>query len=335
MNRDRIVGEFGLKRFGSKGWLTSSTLYCPVCGKSDKIGILFTNKGGVVHCFHENHYKESLKQYLMKVGRQDLIEEYNAPVSIYRNIPSLFEEVEKEELAELPEKRLPIGFKQIDSHSYLDEERGFLPYHYKLFKPGVTKIDPRQLGNIIFQVFDERDVRVAWLSRSTKSKEWHKINLERFKEDEVDLKLRYDNSPNTDFGKMLGGVPEITSNTHTVIIVEGLFDKTNVDIQLRLDLEEGVKCLFSFGDNLTIDQVNILKKFSNIDNVYLMYDYKTIEQSKQCGAMIEEETNCTVRVGEIKEEGKDPGNMTCEEIISVMDQSVFPLSFKVGKLNYV
>lgn len=334
MNRDRIVNEFGLKRFGSKGWLTSSTLYCPVCGKSDKIGILFISKGGVVHCFHENHYKESIKSYLIKIGRTDLIEEFSAPVSIHREIPSLYNVEEESKVNELPEKRLPIGFIPIDSHPYL-RDRGFLPYHYKLFKPGITKIDPRQLGNIVFQIFDERGVRTAWLSRSTRSKDWHKENLQRSKEGEVDLKLRYDNSPNTDFSRMLGGITEITENTHTVIIVEGLFDKTNTDIELRLDSSEEVKCLFSFGDSMTVDQVELLKKFPSIKSVYLMYDYKTIEQSKQCGAMIEMEIDAVVRVCEIKEEGKDPGNMTCEEIISVMEQSVFPLSFKVGKLNYV
>lgn len=335
MNKDRIIQEFGLKKFGVKGWLTSSSVYCPVCGKSDKIGILFTKEGGVVNCFHENHYKKSLRVYLLTIGRADLVEQYVESVSVNRKIQNIFEDTEEETVETfLPEKRLPIGFRAIQSHTYLDE-RGFLPYHYSLFKPGITKIDPRQLDNIIFQIFDPRGVRVAWLSRSTKSKEWHKANLQKFKDGETELKLRYDNSPNTDFSKILGGLNELTENTHTVFIVEGLFDKTNVDIELRLDLSEEVKCLFSFGDSISEDQISLLKGYKNLKNIYLLYDYNTIEQSKQCGVMIEAELDCEVKVGEIVTEGKDPGNMTAEEIIQVVEKSVFPLSFKVGKLNYV
>lgn len=335
MNREGVIEAFGLKKSGNKGWYSSSILYCPVCGRSDKMGLLFTSKGGVVHCFHDNHYKASLKQYLVKVGREDLIEGYGNVVHVGRVIPNLGKEVEESgNVVGLPEKRLPIGFKLIRTHPYL-EERGFLPYHYELFKPGITKIDLRQRDSIVFQIFDSKGVRVAWLSRSTKSKEWHEVNLRQFKEGKVGLKLRYDNSPNTSFGKILGGIPEVMVNTSTIIVVEGLFDKTNVDIQLGLNRSEEVKCLFSFGNSLTLDQINILKGFSGIKKVYLMYDFNTVDQSKRYGAMLESEVGCEVKVCEVRWEGKDPGNMTRDELIFVLEQAVSPLSFIVGKLNYV
>lgn len=335
MNRERIISEFGLRRFGSKGWLGNSPYFtCPVCGRYDKIGVIFTSKGAVVNCFHENHYTKPLRQYLIEVNRRDLIEESVAPISANRRIEGFLDDEEEREVKDLPEKRLPIGFKEITSHPYL-EDRGFLDYHYQLFRPGVTKLDIRQLNNLIFQIFDRRGVRVGWVSRSLNSKEWHKENLARSKEGLCDLKLRYDNSPNTDFSRMLGGVQEVTDSTKSIILVEGLFDKTNVDIQLRLYESEEVKCLFTFGDSITQEQVALLGEFGRLESIYLVYDYNTIEQSKQSALMIESALYKKVLVGEITEEGKDPGNMSRDELLDVLSKSVETLSFKIGKLNYV
>lgn len=337
MNRDRIIQEFSLRKFGRKGWMgNSSKFICPVCNKSDKIGILFLKEGGaIVNCFHENHYRKGVNQYFRDINRIDLIEQEQESVSSTRQIIDIFEDKKKEEqITKLPIKPLPIGFKPITQDEYLDN-RGFLPYHYDLFRPGVTNIDLRQRGNVIFQLFDKGGNRIGWLSRSKKSKEWHKENLILSKEGKAELKLRYDNSPNTDFAKMLGGWQELNDEVKTVILVEGLFDKVNVDIQLDLPNNKEVKCLFTFGDSISIDQINILKQYPNIEDIYLLYDYNTITQSKQYGLDIQSAMRCRVKVGEIKKEGKDPGNMSSDEIIDTLQQSVDPLSFKVGKLEYV
>jgi hypothetical protein len=334
--KERIIKEFGLRSFGKKGWMGNSIHFtCPVCGQYDKIGVSFSEKGNWVHCFHENHYNKHLDQYLREIGRGDLVEYRVESISLKRGVQELFgEEKEAEKQKELPEKQLPIGFKRVYEDEYLDT-RGFLPEHYELFKPGITNIDLRQKGNIIFQIFDDRGIRVGWVSRSKKDKEWHKENTKKAKAGTAHLKLRYDNSINTDFSKMLGGITEITENTHTVLLVEGLFDKTNTDIELLLTKSEEIKCLFTFGDSITLEQIDLLKRHKNLQHVYLLYDYNTINNSKQYGLTIQDNLKCRVNVCEIKKEGKDPGNMEAQEFVEVLDQSVSALSFKIGKLQHV
>lgn len=331
VKKDSVIQELSLRKFGSKGWYSSKAVVCKVCGRSDKTGIKFFEDTASVHCMRCS-VKEYIGDFLKRVGLSHLVE-FKESVSINRQIENIWESGKEEVESTMPEKKLPLGFKEVEDNEYLNE-RGFLPYHYKLFKPGTSKIT--QVGNIIIQIFDDRGVRVAWLSRSTKSKEWHKENLRLSKEGEATLKLRYDNSPNTDFSKILGGYQEITENTTTLILVEGIFDKVNVDRQFRLDLSEEIKCNFTFGDSIKEEQIKLLKKKKSLKNIYLLYDNKTIEESKRYGIELEKELDSVeIKVCEIVQEGKDPGNMLQDELIETIDKSVSPLIFKLKKLNYV
>lgn len=333
INKEDIKQELSLKRNGAKGWYHSDETCCTICDKWDKAGILFTNKGGVFSCMRCGVNKP-LTVYLKDIGRSDLVE-YGESVQINRKIGSLsVEEGEGPKVIELPEKKLPIGSKPITQDDYLDS-RGFLPYHYNLFKPVVTQLDIRRRGAVIFQIFDEEGRRIAWLSRSKKSKEWHDENLRLHKEGKADLKLRYDNSLHTDFNKMLGGYSEITEKTHTLILVEGLFDKVPVDNNLYLYESEEIKCNFLFGSKISDEQIDLINNKPQIKDIYILWDYGTLEKSKHYASILYTKTDCSVKVCEIVKKDCDPGDLNREETLDVISKSVNALQFNIGKINHV
>ena len=175
---------------------------------------------------------------------------------------------------------------------------------------------------------------IAWMSRSRRDKVWHKRNLERYKAGECDLVLRYGNSPNTDFSKILGGYNEITENTDTIIVVEGIMDKVNVDSKLGLLDNDLMKCVFTFGNKISIEQMKLINKHKNITIIYLLYDYGTIRESKHNGLMMLDNSNCKdVRVCEIKQEDKDPGDLSVDELVEVLGNSIGSFEFNCSVVD--
>lgn len=333
MNKEEIIQELNLKSFGSKGWMGSSTLICPECGRSDKSGIIFTENSAKFHCMRCS-IGMYVNKYLKLSGKSHLVQTNEFTASNEHKLKSLVpEEIEEEIVVNLPEKKLPIGCRPINSDEYL-ESRGFSNYHFDLFKPVETKLDLSRKGYIIFQIFDMNNVRVAWLGRSRRSKEWHKDNEKKHKEEGERLVLRYDNSKDTDFSNILGGVMELTDEVDTVILVEGLFDKVNVDNELGLPNNENIKCLFTFGDSIKEGQLRILEQFKNIKLVYLLYDYGTIANSKRYGLEIESKLHgVEVMICEVNIINADPGSLPAESLINILNKSVRPLEFNKGKLN--
>jgi hypothetical protein len=333
INKDSVITELGLKRNGAKGWYQSNETVCPECERWDKAGILFVKNDGVFRCMRCGVNKP-LDYFLKDINRSDLVE-YDRSITLSRNISLLNTEVEEEEKdLHLPIKRLPMGCKPIIYDKYLCD-RKFLTYHFNLFKPMTTDLDIRSKNTIIFQIFDECNRRVAWLSRSRESKEWHKENLKLHKDGLANLKLRYDNSLNTDFSKILGGYQEITENTDTLILVEGLFDKVPVDYNLKLNKSEEIKCNFLFGSDISDGQIALINRKPQIKTIYLLLDNGTLEKSKHYGALLYYKTNCKIFICEITKIDADPGDLNREELFDVISESVNFLQFKVGKIDYV
>lgn len=340
IDKEHIIEEFKLKPFGSKGWMRSNMLVCPNCGQSDEFALKFTDDGGgVLHCLHSrtcNRYRISLRSYLFNIGRSDLVD-FEKSINL-GEFPSFTNEnngiQESDDIVfELPIKELPIAFKRLNFDDYLDS-RNFLPKHYELFGVGETKIDPRFRGYIIFQFFNVRGGCIGWMARSKKSKEWHEENIRKFKDGIGDLVLRYDNSPDTDFGDILGGEIEITENTDSLILVEGIMDKVNVDKELGLLEQEEIKCCFTFGNKVSPNQIKIINKYKNIKNIYLLYDWGSIKQSKESGLnLFEELKGKNINVCEITQVGLDPGGMTANQIIEVLEKSVNAVSFNLCKID--
>ncbi len=325
MERRKIISEFGLKPFGVKGWFSNPKLVCPWCGKSEKLGFLFEGRG-VVHHFKCGQ-KHSLYRYLRDIDRLDLFGDDHPTVKIKPLVP-LKEIFNKKDDVLIEEKRLPIGFKHISRSDYLDS-RGFLDEHYELFEPGVTGIVSKLRDNYIIFKMKHGDKVVGWVARSMLSKSWHEENLKLFKEGRARLMLRYENSSNTNFSKIVGGFNDITPNTDTIIGVEGMFDKVGVDKKLGLYNQEGIRCCFFFGNHVTNEQARLIKmSFPNVKRFYLLFDNNTEYESKRAGGLLLEYFD--TYIGRIPWKDEDPGSISQSQLIEVLENSLSVIDFQSG-----
>jgi len=279
MNKEKIISELGLRMIGSKGWYNNKNILCPKCFKnSGKFNILFNQSGAVVNCF-KCKYKSSIYELLVSLDRLDLWSKEDI-INIKNKLDTPFLKIKKEdEIESIPSIKKPLGYVSIKTDDPYLNDRKFTKKHYELFSPGYSGIAPKiTKDHIIFLIYQKGEL-VSWLARSKKDKGWHKKNLERAKEGEERMILRYYNYDGTELSHMLGGYDEITPLTDTLIIVEGLFDKVSVDYEWKLSDQYKVKCLFTFGDSLSIEQVELIKQ-TNVKKIILFYDYNTITESK-------------------------------------------------------
>jgi len=326
---EEVISRFSLRPFGAKGWMTSDDVACPFCGKKGKLGWRVDKEQGVMHCFKCGE-SSSIIKFLLDRGERDLIQEYRS-ISIDSVIKEpIFATLEDRKLKELPEKELPMGCKRIYYDRYL-ESRGFTEQQYEQFNVCVTNhpLERRLHNYLIFSIY-MRGVLVGWVARSKHSKEWHKADLDDAKTRGRRPVLRYENSSDTDFACMLGGFDEITNDTRTLYLVEGLFDKTNLSNLLNTDKCKQVKVCFTFGDKVSDGQIDLLRG-TNVENIVMMYDYRTIRAQKACGLRLSKYFN--VEVCEIKDEDVDPGNMSEEYLRDLLKNKKNILYFYTFKID--
>ena len=328
MNKDRIIKELSLIPFGNKGWMHSEETVCSFgCERSDKFGIKFTERGGVVKCMRCGE-STSLFNYLLKTNRKHLIEGYSAPAEdILKSVRS----VSNEEGDINIKCELPRGFKRIYYDDYLDE-RGFTYYQYNHFQVGYsTDISLREY--LIFPIYQDGKLS-SWLGRTRYSKEWHKVNIQNYKEGRDRLIPRYKNSTGTEFSEILGGLDEIVvGKTDTVILVEGLFDKSNIDRLANLyeDDTQSVKCCFTFGKNLSETQINKLIK-RGIKNIILMYDPDAIDEIEKFALQYINKFN---RISCARLFTNDPGDMNLNEFNLIMNNLRTPIDFYFNNIKRI
>jgi len=328
MDQKKIINELGLKPFGVKGWFTNQKLVCPWCGKSEKLGFLFESRGVVHHL--KCGTKHSLYRYLRDTDRLDLWNDELPTVRI-KPLTPIKEIFSKGDKQLLPEKALPIGFKHIKNSEYLDS-RGFLNEHYDLFEPGVTGVVSWLRDNYIIFKMKHGDRVVGWVARSVLSKSWHEENLRDFKEGKSKLMLRYENSPNTNFSKIVGGFNDITPETDTIIGVEGIFDKVGVDNKLGLYLQDDIKCCFFFGNHVTDEQASLIKlSYPNVKRFFLLFDYNTESESKNAGGLLLDYFD--TYIARIPWTDEDPGSITQYQLIEVLENSLSVLDFHSGVIK--
>lgn len=341
-DKEQIISDLNLKPFGSQGWMTNKDMNCPFCGKSGKWGIIFNDTGvATFHCW-KCPRKTSLFEFLKKIGRVDLAKKtYSVKPNELLLCPKLesnndykpewatTDEVVKEE--DLKPVSLPLRMKPLVNDAYLDS-RGFKEEHYREYEPSYTNspLEPKLKNFIIFKMKID-GVCVAWWARSRYSKEWHKENLELYKQHKADLVLRYRNSENN-FQNLLGGYDKIIEGkTDTVILVEGIFDSVNIDNLLDLYHFDEVKCCFTFGNNIGQGQIDSLRR-KKVKNIILLYDYGTINESKEAALKMRDIFE-DVQVATIKTPGIDPGNITIEELDSVLREATDPINFFYNKIG--
>ena len=338
-DREKIIDALVLTPFGSQGWMSNKDMECPFCGKKGKWGIIFNPEGGATfHCW-KCPKKSPLSEFLKKIGRTDLMKRtFEGNVKSVLNkilgqeeVSDWMKEVQPLTEEDLKPVSLPLRLKPLVDDEYLNS-RGFRSEHYAEFEPSYTDsaLEPKLHNFIVFKM-KMNGVCVAWWARSRYSKEWHKENLEAYKRHEADLVLRYRNSENN-FQNLLGGYDElIEGTTKTVIIVEGVFDKVNIDNLLGLQHTDDIKCCFTFGNNIGKGQVQSLLR-KKVERVIFLYDYKTINESKEAALRMVDLFD-EVYVTAIRREGVDPGNITLDYLEEVLNGASDPINYFCNKIE--
>jgi len=303
---------------------------CPKCGQSE-FGIAIDIENHPCNCYRKRAcgWEGNIYSLLKELGRTDLLssdKDYTKVVQRVR-LENLIEETKgKQEENLIPNVSPPIGFKKIESHPYL-QLRKF--DYYDKYKVGTTKLDPRLKNDYIIFLVEQHNSIKGYIARHTWSKDKIDTNNKIFKETGKGKFIkRYSNSPGTDFSSLLFGYDEITKNTKTVILVEGMFDKFRVDKLLDLHESEEVKCVASFKCHLSPDQKKLLKDKA-IEDLILIYDYDVVKQ------IINNINNIRYDFESINigfHSSKDPGDFEMEDIEDVILNLQSPSSFLSSKL---
>lgn len=319
-----------------KGWIMGGT--CPVCGKSDKFGVKLNDRLGeyknhvTINCFHGSCEVSGSEKKLFKLlGREDLITEYEYREDFGTLTRLQIKKKPEERVPEELKKRYPpIGYRRMYSDDYL-ESRGFDEESFKRYSVGRSKIETKLKNYIIFLVYED-EVNRGFVARiDYTAEELREANDKRSAEGFRPLP-KYKNEGGVEFSEMIYGIDEISEKTHTVILVEGILDKTNIDKELRLYNEEEIKCGCTFGKKISFEQIYKLKA-KGVRKIILMYDPDAIDSIKNYSyqLMLEFEE---VLVGNIVGE-KDPGDMNAKEMLEVLTNLESVLSYRINSIKKI
>lgn len=335
IDKSLVINSLKLVKIGNQGFYTAKDLECPNCGKKEeKFGVKFIGQGGLVNCWVCNH-KSSIFKYLKDIGKSNLVEfehkqNYQDAISLGKLLENDNYKSSKS-LVELPEINLPRRYNRVTKSEYL-QSRGITPKQLEDFLVGTVKsvLYPELKDYLIFQIFQNKRL-VALLARTPYDKGWHKKNLEDSKLGKCKLKPRYWNTKGVEFQEILGGLDDITEEIHTVIVVEGLFDKLNID-NILIGIE-GVISVFTFGHSFSDTQIELIKRKKNVKTVILMYDSDSLMQMKQISMKLINEFN-SVFVLPINEKDMDPGDITAKEFLKLFSNNLFdPVEYYSSFIN--
>jgi DNA primase len=299
---------------------------CPVCGhKEFGISLEGYHRYG---CFRKVKCGASgnIFSLLKLLGREDMI--VSTGRHTYQQLSTLESMQEEYELKlDLPDYDPPLGWKRIFSHPYL-EERGFT--EFERYKVGVSLLAPKLGKDYVVFLIEENGSCKGFIGRNTKSKEEIEIINERYKRKGLKKKvLRYRNS-DSDFGKLAFGLDEIIQGeTKTLIIVEGIFDKFNIDKLLDLHNQTAIKCNSTFKCGCSPEQI-YKWLYLGIEKIILLYDPDVLKEIKK--AAFELQKHFQVLVG-FNENGSDPGDMTLDELEVVFSNLKLPEEFDMDRIE--
>lgn len=284
--KDKFISDFHLKVSGSKGWMIGYQklgLFCPCCKHKDpsRLAFIFDTKSErasfkCVKC----GYSSRLEKFLWLNNKKEYITKYkDLNPNVIAEGRKLNEKPlinEKENLEELPEVMLPLLFKRVKYDKYL-QERGAKLQLYKHWIIGKTEYEHNLYNYVIF-VIQELGRNVGWVARCKHSKEY----IDNYNKTHDKKILRWKNSPGSDFAKIVFGLDEITENTKTLIIVEGITSKLKTDCNLNLYNQEEIKCVCTFGKKTSQIQLEKIKqKAKNLNKLILFYDTDAIRETKK------------------------------------------------------
>ncbi len=285
---------------------------CPYCG-GNEFGVS-TQDNHLFGCFRKSQcgVTGNIFKLLKKLDREDLLE-----AEVIRLGEKLDIELDRNEKDEAdyeltsPSIKPPIGFRRVTKNEYL-EKRGFTSFDK--YTVGTTLLDKAYKNRVIFLIEEDGEVK-GFLGRGVSD----------------DVKPKYKNSK-SDFAKLLLGIEEIEESTHTLILVEGLLDKDNVDKLLKLDEQSEIKCCCTFGAKVSVYQIIKMKMF-NIKNILLFYEGDVIGIIQNYAFKLEKEFEKVSII--LPPEDKDPGDINLEEIEESLEKKYSPMYFYRKKLNII
>lgn len=299
---------------------------CPECGH-DEFGVSL-EEGHRFGCYRKNKcgFNGNIFTLLKYLGKLDQVLQEKV-----RNLPEKIVKDHKfEDFEDLTLETIspPLGWRRVFSDPYLDE-RGFTQQDYERYPVGITKLDPRLKKNYIVFACDQDAQMKGWVGRRTQGKkEIETINISR-KEQGLKPVARYINSF-SDFAKMCYGIDELSDQTKTLIVVEGIFDKISIDRLLELYNKDDTKCIATYKAAISNEQIGtIMNKAPNIEATILLYDSDVIKSIKT--SMIILQKYYHVLVG--YHATKDPGDMNEDDLNQVLSTLQSPLEFKSFKLE--
>jgi hypothetical protein len=287
---------------------------CPKCGGNEfGISVKHPHRFG---CFRLSKcgFSGNIFTLLKYLGLR--VDDYKEPVDLMATRLPFGISKEEEEIALLPEEiKPPVLWRRVFTDEYL-ESRGITEEQFKRYSIGTSMLNE---GYITFLVEVEGKVR-GYVSRSKKSREWH---------DNHPLEKRYDNSK-TDFSRLLYGFDEIDETTQVVLLVEGVIDKLSVDTLLDLYQQQGIVCCATFGGKVADGQLHLLKK-AGVENIVLLFESDIVKKVKKVLDKVGSKFK-SVKVGCLPE-GKDPNNLSQEEMFQVMEQLEDIVSYRLRYLE--
>jgi DNA primase len=339
-NIQKFVVDFfalNLEKASRSGWMLSEKS-CPWCGKNNKhfsVKLNHERKGQyknhvVTNCLKCQETASDFK-LLTKIGAEHLLDEISyikqSPTMKLDNKIKNFRETKKTKLdLSVETQRPPLGYRRLYKDDYL-ESRGFESWQYELYNVGRAKM-VSSLRDYILILIEDNGENKGYIARHS----WGKEEIKEYEQRTGIRVLRYANQKGIEFDKLLFGIDEVNKDTHTVILVEGVFDKTNVDKQLELNLQDGIKCCCTFGKKLGAYQIEKLK-LKGIRNIILLYDNDAVNESKVYSDMLKMAFK-KVKVCFIHPDCKeDAGDFDYETLMDLIENAQDPINFQLSKLQ--
>lgn len=319
MRNDSKVSDEDLVSILVKPKLSARNHYvcsCPFCGKEKHF---YINRGTQLFDCKKCGEEGNIIKLLHHLNKLFMLGEFK---SIDRTKITLLNELSKDNDEEdidldVPERKLPIGFKRVYSDEYL-QGRKIKKSNFKKLEIGYTKLIPSLEDYVIFSI-KEDGVCKGYVARCT----WTKKRMQDYEKETGKKKLRYRNDKGAKFSNLLFGFDEITEETETVILVEGLIDKITLDNILDLDSSPEIKCCATFGKK--ISQFQILKLFSkHLKKIILIFDDDAIPEMKKYGVLLSNFFNVEMTYTI----GKDINDSSEEDVIGMFDRLMSVENFK-------
>lgn len=303
---------------------------CPFCDHSEWGVSLKDNHPW--NCFRKSKCGASGGVYklLKKLNRLDLIGNNGIqPIKYDERLENIIERKIEERQFDLNMKTItpPLGWKRVYSNYYL-ENRGF--ESFDKYEVGVSKLDRKLKDHVITLIREAGEIK-AYIARLA----LNKVEIKTL-EDKVGRKVaRYKNSE-TDFSQLLVGYDEITIKTNTIILVEGLYGKDNVDKIMKLDEQEEVKCCSTSGAKISSTQIFKLQ-LKGIKNIIVFFDVDVINKIKKHTLdLLNEFESVNIAFSQYKDKDgydKDPADLTEEEMFQVFENLTDPIKFNFDKVQ--